>query len=281
MNGLELIFTVVGLKCHGDIKNVSNEPLLLDYIKKDFKVYLLTLILEEFKQILINLKYYSYLRIGGTYKLDRLLQLLIIKVRKKINDLSLFENKKILYNYSEIHWLLTNLENEDKELLKLLVSTDLWIKKNDLSSKFQESSVLLVMALLENFLIKVSDIVVYLLFIQPDSSVAIFNTDSRHYFDTINIHRNNMYWRVYIKEIFLKPKYIYRHIYNLKIINNSGICNKIIYLPNSRLKDKETLSKIQSLILLYIEFVEFLSPKLKSINGFSGSGFKKMFRRLF
>nr|BDA98814.1 hypothetical protein [Chroomonas debatzensis] len=281
MNGLELIFTQVGLKVHGKLRNVTKEPLLLDYLKRDFKVYLLLLILEEFKSILINLKYYSYLKIGITYKLDRLLQLMIFKVRGKLNRLPMFAAKKIHYDYSKIHWLVTSLENEDKELIKVLISTDLWIKKETLTSEAGEFSPLLIMAILENFLLKLSDIIIYLLLVQTDLELEIVTFESKQYLEILTTQRNNIYWQTYIKEIFLRPRHIYQHVYHLKIITTHGICNKIVYLPTCRLKDKQDLSKIQSLILLYIELINFISPKLETVKFVIVRFFSQAFRKAF
>ena len=281
MNGLDLVFTQVSLKVHRNLRNATTEALLLDYINVDFKVYLLTLILDEVKKVLLNLKYYSYIKVGVKYKLDRLLQLTILKVRIKLNQAPLFSTKKFGYNYSEIHWLLTHLENEDKELISLLIATDLWIQKKEVSSELGDFPPLLMMAILENFVLKLADIVVYLLLIQPEFQEVIINNEYINYLASINNQRNNIYWRAYIKELFLKPKYIYSQVYNLKVINSNGICNKIIYLPKYQLKEKKNLSKVQFSILLYIELIEFIYPKLERVVTFTFGIFTKAFRATF
>jgi hypothetical protein len=274
MDTIEFIFTQASLKLATRLCNFTGETLLLDYIRPDIKVYLLNVVLTELKTIVFNLQYYSHSNPAFKYKLDRLLQLVIFKVHLQLQRSSLFNSDVKSFSKPEIHWLVTNIEQEYNYLLILLFEHFSSFNQTRPFTDSDTFPILLLVGVLENIVIQLSEIVIYFLFM--DSSLIKNIIDPKGFSDIFSItsQRNNVYWRSYFKETFLKPKYIYLNVYKVKIVTSEGICNKLLYLPNARSTDKRYLSKLQFLVLFYIELIEFLYPKGKTVLHF----FRNMFK---
>jgi hypothetical protein len=80
--------------------------------------------------------------------------------------------------------------------------------------------------------------------------------------DILRTQKNNLYWQAYITSTFLRPKYIYYNLYNIKTLDKYGISIKVIYLPNLIRREKYKFSNIQSVILVYFELIDFFYPKV-------------------
>lgn len=262
---LETIFSQVSLKLHVNLANVTGASLLSDCIKKEIKIYLLTSVLEELKISCINLLYYKVRDKKFEYKVDKILQLILISVQKKVKQDFQFLNTNINYASSESKWLLKNLETEDGELLKLVFN---WLILDSISipnSHRELQTNNLIISIIETLVIKLTEILTYLLLIELSSNRIIVEDDTNIDLLSINSQKNNLYWQSYIKANFLKPKYIYTGVYSLKIITNRGICNKLVYLPKLRLQEKKYLSTLQFIVLMYLESLDFLYPKIRLI----------------
>src|SRR6056300_49401 len=261
MRQFDLIFTQISLKLQLNIINATGSPMLSDCLKKNVKLYLLQEVLTEIKTILINLIYYTDKAEGLNYKVDRVLQLVLIFVQKKMIHQLKFVESNLNYSSSEAKWLLKNLETEDGELIKwvfeqLFVSI---IDNHTLDLKQQ----MLIISILETLILKLTDILTYLLLIELKSNSRIventFDVDTLF----INAQKNNLYWNSYIKTNFLKPKSIYSSIYNLKIFTGNRFCNMLVYFPMLKLKEKKYLSTLQFIVLIYLESIDFLYPKIQ------------------
>jgi hypothetical protein len=261
MRQFDLIFTKISLKLHCNILNATGSPMLSDSLKKNIKLYLFQEVLTAIKKILTTLIYYTNEVEELTYKIDRILQLILILVQKKIINQLKFVDSNLNYSSSEAKWLLKNLETEDGELIKwvfeqLFIS---FVDENTLDLKYQA----LIISILETLLLKLADILTYLLLLELTTNRRI--TDNTIEVDTffINTQKNNLYWNSYIKTNFLKPKSIYRGIYNLKIFTDNGFCTKLVYFPMLKLKEKKYLSTLQFIVLIYLEGIDFFYPKIK------------------
>lgn len=261
MLNLDIIFSKVCLKLHVNVSNVTGSSLLSDFLKKEVKVYLLSSVLEELKRLCINLIYYKSRKPSFGYKIDRLLQLILVLVQKKITTELQFLDTNINYSSSEAKWLLKNLETEDGELIKWLFE-NVFLDINDLGPREINSDKLLI-SIIETLVLKLTDIITYLLLIQLTSNRSILEDNTNVDILFINSHKNNLYWQSYIKSTFFKPKYVYTGVYNVSIFTPTGICNKLVYLPILRLKEKKYLSGLQFTVLIYLELFDFIYPKGK------------------
>jgi hypothetical protein len=261
MLNLDLIFSQVSLKLHVNVANVTGSPLLSDCLKTELKTYVLHSVLEELKTLCINLMYYKSRKQSFVYKVDRILQLILILVQKKITRDLHFLNTNINYSSSEVKWLLKSVEIEDGELIKWVLD-NLFLDINDLGSKEANSDKLCI-SILETVVLKLTNILTYLLLLELRSNGSILEDNTDVDSVCINSQKNTFYWQSYIKSTFFKPKYVYSGVYTLYIFTINGVCNKLVYLPILRLKEKKYLSTLQFTVLLYLEVLDFVYPRGK------------------
>jgi hypothetical protein len=261
MLNLDLIFSQVSLKLHVNVANATGSALLSDCLKTDIQIYLLYSVLEELKVFCINVMYYKSRKQRFGYKVDRILQLILILAQKKITNELYFLNTNINYSSFEAKWLLKNLETEDGELIK-------WVfEKLLLGSTYPGSKELpsdkLLIAILETVVLKLTNILTYFLLFELSFNRSILEDSTNVDTSFINSQKNNLYWRFYIKTTLFKPKYVYCGVYALYIFTSNGVCNKLVYLPALRLKEKKYLSTLQFTVFMYLEVWDFVSPKGK------------------
>lgn len=272
---LELIFTQVLLKVNTNLTNVTGEILLVDRLENQIKIYILRSILEEMQRFCINLSYYSSQKTNVTYKVDRFLQLILIRVYRKLRRDILIYNNYFYDQYSEIKWLLKNFELENGELLKLLINHLISLEISYLNgySRKKSNTEKLLISLLENLVLKFSNIILYILILNAKVPSYIFNVASEPEIASLKLEKNNLYWNSYLSSTFFRPKYIYTSLYVLKVIGSEGLCNKLVYLPHLRVHEEKHLTTLQFSVVLYFEVIDFIFPRLNQ-------GFK-MFKMFF
>ena len=272
---LEFIFTQVLLKINSNLTNVTGEILLLDRVENQLKVYILRSILEEMQKFCINLTYYSSQNTNVTYKVDRFLQLVLIRVYKRLRREIVISNNYFYDQYSEVKWLLKNFELENGELLKLmlnnLISLEFSISNGDCRKKNNDYKLLI--SILENLVLKFSNIILYALILNSKVPSYVFKLVSEPEICSLKLEKNNLYWNSYLSSTFFRPKYIYTSLYVLKVIGYQGLCNKLVYLPNLRVHEEKHLTTLQFSVLLYFELIDFIFPRL--------TYFFKIFRTFF
>lgn len=260
---LEFIFTQVALKLYTNLTNVTGDIILLDRLENPIKIYVLRCILDEIKKLCINISYYNSKKTDVRYKIDRFLQLLLIRVHKRLHPDILFSNTYVYDQSLEIKWLVKNFEMENGELLKLVLNHVVSVKvlqRNLYSKKVITDK--LVSSILEDILIKFSTIILYTLILNIRVPIPIFKELSDSQLCSLKSQKNNLYWNTYFRTTFFRPKYIYTSSYVLKVINYDGFCNKLVYLPILRIPEEKTLTNLQFVVLLYFEVIEFFSPKI-------------------
>lgn len=261
MRQFDLIFTQISLKLQLNIINATGSPMLSDCLKKNVKLYFFQEVLTAIKTIVTNLIYYTDKVEGLNYKVDRILPLVLILVQKKIIHKLKFVDSNLNYSSSEAKWLLKNLETEDGELIKWVFDQLFISILNNHALELKQQT--LMVSIIETLLLKLTEIFTYLLLIELKSNRRIIENTIDVDTLFINVQKNNLYWNSYIKTNFLKPKSIYSGIYTLKIFTGKGFCNKLVYFPALKLKEKKYLSSLQFIVLIYLEVIDFLYPKIQ------------------
>lgn len=267
LTALDLLFSKVSLKLHSQLNNLTGESLLLDRLEKDLKLYILKSILEELKILGINISYYKLKNSSITYKTDRFLKLLLLRVQRKLNQDLIFPLHNFQYYSLQTKWLINNFEIEDGQLIKLLLDEFTSIQRfhsKTLPSSFTYN-INLLSSILENIVLKVSEIVLYNFLLTLPDFTSIFAKSMEGEIYSLKSQKNNLYWNSYIKSTFFRPKYIHTSVYVVKIITCEGLCNKLLYLPNLRVQEEKNLPTVQFIILIYFEVVDFIVPKLMFI----------------
>ena len=261
---LEFIFAQVLLKLSTNLTNITGEILLLDRLENHIKIYILRSILEEIQRLCINLSYYNSHKTNVNYKVDRFLQLILIRVYKRLRKEILISNKYFYDQYSEVKWLLKHFELENGELLKFMINHLIVLKVSDLSAYCRKkvNTDKLLTSILENLVLKFSNIILYVFILNSKVPTYIFRSVSEPELYSLKVEKNNFYWNSYLSSTFFRPKYIYTSLYVLKVIAYEGLCTKLAYLPNLRVHEEKHLTKLQFTVLLYFELVDFIFPRL-------------------
>lgn len=261
---LDLVFSKVSLKLHSQLHNLTGESLLLDRLEKDLKLYILKCILEELKTLGINISYYKLKNSSITYKTDRFLKLLLLRLQRKLNQDFVFPLHNFQYYSLQTKWLITNFEIEDGQLIKLLLDefTSIQNLKSKNVSASSNNNLNLLSSILENIVLKLSEIILYNFLLTFPDFTSIFAKSMEGEIYSLKSQKNNLYWNSYIKSTFFRPKYIHTSVYVVKIITCEGLCNKLLYLPNLRAQEEKNLPTVQFIILIYFEVVDFIVPKL-------------------
>ena len=261
--GLELIFTQVLLKLNTNLTNVTGEILLLDRVENHLKIYILTSTLEEVQKLSINLSYYNSQKTTVSYKVDRFLQLILVRVYKKLRREILISNTYFYDQYSELKWLLKNFEIENGELLKLLINHLISVDVETLQGYYQKkiNTEKFLICILENLILKFSNVILYILLLNSKVPTYLLKGASEPELYSLKVEKNNLYWTSYLSSTFFRPKYIYTSLYVLKVIGYEGICNKLVYLPKLRAHEEKHLTTLQFTVILYFELVDFIFPR--------------------
>lgn len=266
---LEFIFTQVSLKVDTILTNGTGELLLLDRLDKKIKIYVLKSILQEMKKLSINLIYYSSYKTPVQYKVDRFLQLILIRVYKRLRADLVISSNYFYDQYLDVKWLIKNFEMENGELLKLFLNY-LVLKEVAMLGIYSRKKInleKLLSSILENILLKFSDVILYTLVLNKVPNL-IFKEFSNLELCSLKSQKNNFYWSSYLRSTFFKPKYIYTGTYILKIMNYHGFSHKLVYLPKLRAYEEKNVTSLQFVVLAYFELVDFIFPKINNLLNF-------------
>nr|QCI05951.1 hypothetical protein [Delesseria sanguinea] len=126
-----------------------------------------------------------------------------------------------------------------------------------------------VQILFENFVVQISNLIIYNLcnkFISLPEAIYFLNKHkicSYSYISTrsIALFFNNLNWQNLIYIYINQPKSIYNARYQVWLINSKSIITKYIY--SSRLRDLHKISKTKMILLFFLEFKDFLIPKIE------------------
>ena len=262
---IESIFITIYLKVSLNVVNISEESLSFDSFKKEIKIYILNCVLDEMKSFIITDVYYKSQNLNCASEPDKFFELILLRVKKVIQKECRFPQNEEIFS-SEYDWVVNYLETEDGELLDLalyMVHLHLYHKSFPTIIGFDRFK--LTIALLENLIIKLSNVFVYITLLNFDVKYLLYQGVSFANKDFLKLQKNNFYWQAYITSTFLKPKYIYYNLYLLKILSKYGICTKVMYLPTSDRKEKYRFSNIQFAVLCYFELIDFIYPKILRI----------------
>jgi hypothetical protein len=245
-----------------NLVNRTNDSLSFDRLKKEVKAYLLICVLDEIRNFLINELFYKSRKLNSDFKADKFFELILVKVKKNV------EKKFIFFNHikiitSEINWVIKYLEIEEGELFNIMLYNICFHQYSEIIySTNSIDKFKLVTSILENLVLKITNIFIYMLFLDIEVKKLFYEQFFNSNLDILRAQKNNLYWQAYITSTFLRPKYIYYNLYNIKTLDKYGISIKVIYLPNLIRREKYKFSNIQSLILVYFELIDFFYPKV-------------------
>jgi len=197
---LDVLFNKVLIKLSLNITNKTSYPLALNLLREEIQKIICISILMEFNLIL-----YSFLQsssknidIDKELLVDIILKVLLLSAKQKITvRLSLKKKQKFIKLSSSNEWFLKDMECGNHYLFIVILK---WL----FSSDFKKSSSNLIESLIENFVIQLSNIIVYEIFYDLNSSRIFFIEYST---DFIVLKKN-----LRIIKAYVYPRQLYHRI---------------------------------------------------------------------
>ena len=234
------------------MKNVSSEPMSLDFLREEIQMFISIMICIELKLILANTVYYYSKKIDSTLLVDTIIKFLLLSSKRKIlRRLGL--NKQTSLDNSN-HWIIKRIQVEEySSIINLLNSIYLMEISENISANLTAS-------LIENLVIKLSNFMVYEIFSSKNISRFVFlkcyTVDYLLFsYSLINL-KTYLYWKSYAEITYSTIKRFSTDTYPLLICTKNGIESKRLY--NRQLIYNANSSKIQTIISKSLNFIEYL-----------------------
>ena len=274
------LFCQIRNKIACNLTNKSKFILALDILLPNIKKELLGIVLQEFEKLLLDIVELN-LSITNIHVLkSKILYDLIYKssYRFLLDNLDIHSDDSMIINKKDLY--IKIVLQEDTVILENLIICLLFgssqLSSNAFNKKLFNIQYLYIEILLQNLVIRISDITVYLIFNTEFTSDkvrialqqrAIYN---KQYLSTRGFEelKNNLFYQNLIHLYIDQPKAIYSNRYRLRIFSPYGIISKIVYM--NRTDELKYLSYIQLLVTGFVEFQDFLIPKIKYIMFITG-----------
>lgn len=266
------IFYYIDNKLINNLSNNTKYVLHIDILDNYNKYKIMRIVLQEFKFLLLdlvelNLPLNDILEMKSQILID-----LIEQAKQKflqVKDLYYNKTYSIENNYIKNIYLQQNLLIEYLLIYFLFGSSFISCNRFPFNKLYTPQEH--VQILLENFIIQLSNLVIFYFFDQlhelPKMQAVLkkYNLCNTNYLATrsIAIFKNNLIFQN-ISEFYIEqPKNIYNSKYRIFLISSQGIITKYIFI--SRINDLKKLSKIQLFLLLFLEIQDILIPKIENI----------------
>lgn len=222
---LDVLFNKILIKLSLNTTNKTNYPLALNLLREEIQKVICISILMEFNVSLYSLVQSSSknIDINRGLLVDIILKVLLLSAKQKITlRLSLKKKQKFIKLRSSNEWFLKDIECGNHYLFIVILK---WL----FSDNFKKSSSNLVESLIENFVIQLSNIMVYEIFYDLNPSKIFFveySTDFVVLKKNLRIIKAYVYPRQFYQRIQSFLKRTYNYSYPIIICNRYGLILK-------------------------------------------------------
>ena len=254
---LNFLFTRIAVKFFINSSNRKNDSVTITFLREEIKLIVFFVVLAEIRFFFLNLEFSSFQLNNVTNSSDLIIYLLLSACKKKVLEkLKFFGLVKISPEKINKIWLLKFLELEDSlhlakfiVLFRNLLNTNEYLTLSD--SRFFS-------VLLENFILKFSDILVYELFFDKRIPILYLKMYFKDYIlldRNMFILNNSFYWRIYFQYYRSHLNTSWGQISRLLIFTKNGVESKqynVRFL--SKLITRDFLAKENFLFLWLTSF---------------------------
>lgn len=277
------IFSNTLIKIQASVNNLTNTTLELDILKADKKQELLILVLNQFQQLLNELKSLEVTR----EQLPEDSSLILVEIWQSVslNFFGKYCSPKENYKIDQIQEFLNSykkviqVESLSKipfiqELLNyFLFAENLIVDEVSYRAESPEAGER-VEIYLHNLMIQVANsVMVFILnyFSENEEIKQALYQEKMLSSRKIATFRNDLAWRYQLSKYWLEPKNIFESRYSLFYLTLQGIKLAQVYFPR-----QTELTRLEGLPLtttIILELEDALSPRLRSLVTFVGNGF--------
>lgn len=225
---LEVLFNKILIKVSLNVTNRTERPLVLTLLREELQKIICVSILLDLKVVLYSLSKSYSKEIDIKFLVDIIFKTLLLSSKQKIiSKLSLRKDDKFSKLNRLNSWLLKDIEFVDYYLF--LVTLD-WL----VTYPKKKNSLTLIESLIENFLVKFSDLMVYELFYEsnlPQIFFVQYTTDFLLFRTNFQGLKFYLYYRKCIERIYFFLRKAYSFNYSIVICTKNGFLLKNLY-PN-------------------------------------------------
>jgi hypothetical protein len=233
----------------------------LELLREEIQMYVCITVATEFKILLnIMLNFYSK-DIDPNFLIKTVIKFLIVSSRQKINSTLNLGFKKNNLGTST-NWLYREFQIHDSYYLKiilqfLVIST---------TKTLQHSSCSLCISLIENSIIKLSNIIVHDLFSEIDPSkqalLKFYTTDSFLFSYRLSNIKLYLYWKWSIEKLYLEIRRLSEDTYSIFVCTKSGFSVKKILVKT--IKGQIISPKFYKFLGSFLNFVDYIFNVIKT-----------------
>jgi len=248
---LNILFHKIFLKFYSSMRNTTSESMSLDLIREEIQVLISTIISIELKLILGHC-YPCSKRTNPNMLVDTIIKFLVISSKRKI--LFRLGLDKYTNLESSNQWIIKKIQIEEYSSI-----LNLWnsIYTLELNNSLHLS---LTSSLIENLVIKLTNLMVYEIFSNKNISKFIFlkwyTIDYLLFSYTLTNLKTYLYWKSYIEITYSNIKRFSTDTYPLLICTKNGIEAKRLY--NRNLLYTMNSSKVQTIVSKTLNFIEYI-----------------------
>ena len=244
---LDVVFNRIILKIYRSTNNLTNQILPIDFLRKDIKTVFYVSVAIELKSILASLLCFNSKEIDLSLLLDLTITSSLISSKKRCIQILHLSGKNNLGLSNP--WLISQLKKDELGTGMVLLR---WIV-----AKKENNSLPLIMSLIENFIIRLTNIMVFELFSNESFSRGVllcYTTDYFSFYYNINNLKLSLYWKSYLGNFYYLLKNFYRRSHLISVYTKKGIVLKNVYTDN--LTCKNIVSEKYTVFLTFLNFFE-------------------------
>lgn len=252
---LSFLFYKINLKFYSNTKNLTKTSMPIDLLREEIQLLIFVIVTTELKLILIKISELALTGISPNLLIDSSIRFLTLSSKQKILRALGLNSKTTLEKANS--WLLKKIQIEEYTsiftIVKLTSSTRL----------LENTCNNLLISLIENVIIKITNYMVYEIFSDRKFSKTIFfklyTSDYMLFSYNLTNLKTYLYWKYYIENIYLNIKRFSTDTYPLIICTKYGLEEKRLY--NKELYTNFYSSNLQKLLSKSLDFIDYLKNK--------------------
>jgi hypothetical protein len=252
---LNFLFYKILLKFYLHTKNLTKNPMPIDLIREEIQLLIFITVTMELKLILIRLSRICLLSINLNSLIDNIVICLILSSKQKIFHILGLDLRFPLETSN--NWILKKIQIEEYTSIFTILKFVSALPVSETTSNN------LIVSLLENIIIKITNYMVYEIFSDNRVSKTIFfklyTSDYLLFsYNLINL-KTYLYWKFYIENIYLNIKRFSTDTHPLIVCTKNGLEEKRLF--NKELNINFYSSDIQRLLSKSLDFIDYIKNK--------------------
>jgi hypothetical protein len=257
---LDFIFNKILLKFYNTVRNTTNYPMASDLFREEIQMYVCITVALEFKVLLSKIFLLHFKDIDNKLLIHTVIRFLLVSSTQKINyKLNLGHSNSKLKN--SINWLYKEFQFHDIYSFNIILQS-LAMSKVTVIQNRQYS---LCVSLIENYVIKLSNIILYELF--PDKLqsrqilLKFYAVDSFLFSYSRSNIKLYVYWKFYIENIYVDIKRLSEDVDSIFVCTKFGFSAKKIW--GKKIKGQFTSPKVYTVFVNFLSFIDYVFNSIK------------------